>query len=63
MKNFTKILYSLVLLITTHVSLAQVPKLSSLPGAAATIYFDFDGHTVQSAVWQGGQACLLLPVA
>ncbi len=56
MKNFTKILYSLVLLITTHVSLAQVPKLSSLPGAAATIYFDFDGHTVQSAVWQGGQA-------
>ncbi len=31
-----------------------VPKLNSLPGAVATIFLDFDGHYVQSTVWNGG---------
>lgn len=31
-----------------------VPKLNSLPGAAATIFLDFDGHYVVSSVWNGG---------
>lgn len=33
-----------------------VPKLSSFPSATATIYLDFDGHTVQSTVWNGGNS-------
>lgn len=32
----------------------SVPKLSSLPGASATIFLDFDGHYVQGTVWNGG---------
>mgnify|MGYP000898969871 CR=1 FL=1 len=31
--------------------LAQVPKLSSHPSAAATIFLDFDGHTVEGTSW------------
>jgi hypothetical protein len=31
--------------------MAGVPALSSLPGAAHTIYLDFDGHTVQNTHW------------
>lgn len=31
-----------------------VPKLNSLPGAVATIFLDFDGHYVQSSVWNNG---------
>ncbi len=32
----------------------SVPKLNSFPGAVATIFLDFDGHYVQSTVWNGG---------
>ena len=35
-------------------TLSALPKLSSLTTATATIYLDFDGHTVQSAVWNNG---------
>lgn len=31
-----------------------VPKLNSLPSATATIYLDFDGHTVTNTLWNGG---------
>ncbi|WP_462249083.1 T9SS type A sorting domain-containing protein [Ferruginibacter sp.] len=34
----------------------SVPKLNSLPGAEATIFLDFDGHYVQSSLWNGGDA-------
>ena len=52
MKNFTKI----ILLILTCCSLHaySLPKLNSLPSATATVYLDFDGHTVTSSVWNGG---------
>ncbi len=33
---------------------AQVPKLNSNSSASATIFLDFDGHTVQSPYWNGG---------
>ncbi len=53
MKN--SILVALFLLgsIFTSTTFA-LPKLSSLPTAQATIFLDFDGHTVQSAVWNNG---------
>ena len=31
-----------------------VPQLNSLPGATAVIFLDFDGHYVQSVVWNAG---------
>lgn len=40
--------------ITMHTAMAQAPKLSSFASAQATIFLDFDGHTVQSAGWRGG---------
>ena len=30
---------------------AQVPVLSSYPEAKATIFLDFDGHTVEGTTW------------
>jgi hypothetical protein len=33
-----------------------VPVYNSLPTASATIFLDFDGHRVQSAYWNGGNA-------
>ncbi|MFZ1530322.1 MAG: T9SS type A sorting domain-containing protein [Ferruginibacter sp.] len=56
MKNFTKIMMLLCAVITMHVATAQTPGLSSFGNAQATIFFDFDGHTVQSAGWRGGMA-------
>lgn len=44
------LLVSATLTKTAH----ALPKLSSLPTAQATIFLDFDGHTVQSAVWNSG---------
>lgn len=32
----------------------SVPKLNSLPGATATIFLDFDGHTVIGTFWNNG---------
>lgn len=53
MKTFTRII---VLLLMSWISLSAyaLPKLSSYSGASATIYLDFDGHRVSSAVWNGG---------
>ena len=53
MKNFTRIL-SLLLMSWISLSALALPKLSSYSSAAATIYLDFDGHRVSSAVWNGG---------
>jgi hypothetical protein len=39
----------------------SLPKLNSLPGAVAVIYLDFDGQTVNSAIWNGGQPLYCLP--
>lgn len=51
MKNFTRLLLlSFIAMISLNAS-AQVPKLNSLPSATATMYLDFDGHTVKSYAW------------
>ncbi len=42
---------------------AQVPtNLSSFPSASATIFLDFDGHTVTSPYWNGGSTIVCAPV-
>lgn len=53
MKNITKSLLPFFILLLSLPAFSQV-KLSSLPSAAATIFLDFDGHTVQSAGWNNG---------
>ena len=50
-KTFTLLL---IAAITFSIKSFAVPKLNSYPSAAATIFLDFDGHYVQSTVWNGG---------
>jgi Secretion system C-terminal sorting domain len=54
MKNITQKLCLSALLFTALNAYCQVPKLSSFPSAAPTIFLDFDGHRVQYAGWQNG---------
>jgi len=49
-----KKIFTLLLITLFWVSAYSVPKLSSFPSATATIFLDFDGHFVQSSVWNGG---------
>ncbi|HNF01873.1 MAG TPA: zinc-dependent metalloprotease [Ferruginibacter sp.] len=50
MKRF----FTLISISLFSLTASAVPKLSSFPSATATIFLDFDGHTVQSTVWNGG---------
>lgn len=53
MKNlFTSLFLTVTLLLSLNAF--SVPKLNSYPGAVATIFLDFDGHYVQSSVWNNG---------
>jgi hypothetical protein len=61
MKIITQKLCLLALLSTTLNVYCQVPKLSSFPSAAPTIFLDFDGHMVQYAGWQSGNAFVCAP--
>lgn len=55
MKNFTTLTLLFILLLFSAAANSQSgPKLNSLPSASATIYLDFDGQTVTSAGWNGG---------
>jgi hypothetical protein len=49
-----KFVFTLLLASCFLISNAQIPKLNSYPSAAAVIFLDFDGQTVQSAYWNGG---------
>lgn len=49
-----KIILLLLLLQTSLIATAQIPKLNSLATAEATVFLDFDGHTVESSVWNNG---------
>jgi hypothetical protein len=51
-KIFTLLICTIFVLITLNAF--SVPKLNSYPSATATIFLDFDGHYVQSTVWNGG---------
>ncbi len=54
MKNFTlKFICVLAMALPARL-MAQIPKLTSLPGATATIYMDFDGQVVTSGYWNNG---------
>ena len=57
MKNFT---YLKLLVFTCFISLSafSLPKLSSFPSATATIFLDFDGHTVKGTSWNNGNTIL-----
>jgi hypothetical protein len=51
-KFFTSLIFTGILLISLDVY--SVPKLNSYPSATATIFLDFDGHYVQSTLWNNG---------
>lgn len=51
------ILLSLLFIPVLH-SAAQTPVLSSHPTASATLFLDFDGHTVEGVIWTGLDAPL-----
>lgn len=51
-KIFTSLISALLIL--ASYSAYSVPKLNSYPAAAATIFIDFDGHYVNSSIWNGG---------
>lgn len=53
MKNFFKLLFFSTLLLLS-LNVFSVPILNSFPSAQATILVDFDGHLVQSSVWNNG---------
>ena len=61
MKNLTLKLCFLALLFTSLNAYCQVPKLSSNSDSLPTIFLDFDGQTVQSGAWQGGNAFICNP--
>ena len=60
MKNITKILFIAIAVICS-LNATATPRLSSFPGAEATIYFDFDGHTVNHPFWNGGMTLHCAP--
>ncbi|MFY7839622.1 MAG: T9SS type A sorting domain-containing protein [Lacibacter sp.] len=57
------LIMSLVAVFATaaYTAQAQVPKLNSNPGAAATIFLDFDGQTVNSPYWNSGMPFYATP--
>jgi hypothetical protein len=63
MKNFTFKLMLCFAALSPAMAMAQIPVLNSYPYASATLFIDFDGHTVQSAAWNGGTAFYCQPAA
>ena len=51
-KIFTQLI-TIILILLSYNSFS-IPKLNSYPSAIATIFIDFDGHYVQSTVWNNG---------
>lgn len=61
MKNFLHKILFFILSMTSLQSFAGTPSLSSLPGATATMFLDFDGQTVKSYAWNGNNTLLCAP--
>lgn len=61
MKNFTNFFCLICLLLAGFTSGAQVPKMNSYPSAQATIFLDFDGHTVKSYAWRNDTSFICSP--
>ncbi|MBK8493835.1 MAG: hypothetical protein IPL50_01670 [Chitinophagaceae bacterium] len=53
MKKFFTLLILTTALLFSNTAFS-IPKLNSYPTAIATIFLDFDGHYVQSSVWNSG---------
>jgi hypothetical protein len=53
--------FPLLLALVISFNVYSLPKLSSLPSANATVFLDFDGHTVSSGVWQSGNTFTCAP--
>jgi hypothetical protein len=51
----------MVMLLTSVMAMSQLPKLSSYTDGAPTIFLDFDGQTVQSSAWRGGNSFVCAP--
>ena len=51
-KPSTLLMLAMALLFSLKVF--SIPKLNSLPGAVATVFLDFDGHYVNSSMWNSG---------
>ena len=51
MKKFFQFLMAFCLVLATLQGSSQVPVYNSYPSAAATIFLDFDGHTVEGTSW------------
>jgi hypothetical protein len=51
-KIFTSLICTVLVLISFNAF--SVPKLNSYPSATATVFLDFDGHYVQSTLWNSG---------
>ncbi len=60
MKNFTYVRLLFFALFVTFKAVSQ-PKMSSFPSAAATIFLDFDGHTVIASPWNNGNTLFCAP--
>ena len=60
MKKLTAPLLLLLTLFTSF-NAYSIPNLNSLSSASATIYLDFDGHNVNSAYWNSGNAFTCAP--
>lgn len=61
MKNLFRTLCIILLLGYTFSGYAQVPSLSSHPSSAATLFLDFDGHTVSGTSWNGVDDLICAP--
>src|SRR4051812_6028624 len=61
MKTFFTPILLLFALIMGSTVYSQAPKLSSYPSATATIFLDFDGQTVRSTGWNGGNTLVCAP--
>jgi hypothetical protein len=57
-KLFTTVIFAAALATTT---VKAAPTLSSYPTATATLYLDFDGHNVNSSMWNYGTPFSCLP--
>jgi hypothetical protein len=59
-KLFTTVIFVAAMAATT---VKAAPTLSSYPTATATLYLDFDGHDVNSSMWNYGTPFACLPAA
>lgn len=63
-RNLIITLFAVALTVLQSELKAQVPtNLNSFPSASATIFLDFDGHTVTSPYWNGGTRFVCAPAA